>query len=88
MEKEMTLRKGELYGEQSADYFHFICGECGLSVDSVTLEDFDGVGFKFTARCNRCNREWKEMKVEADWGEKVKGAVQKRYDERREQRGY
>ena len=74
---------GFLLGQQSADYFNFICGDCGRGVRRIKVDDVDAVGFWVTAKCKECKeckKEWK-LKVSADWGEALSPHIKRRFNE-------
>ena len=81
--KMPEIRKGSglLLGQQSADYFNFVCGDCGRHLSWITVDDIDAVGFKFTAKCEECKREWRRMKVSALWGEAMSPHIKARFQE-------
>lgn len=84
--KMPEIRKGSgfLLGRQSADYFDFVCGDCGRHIGRITVDDVDAGGFKFTAKCEECKREWGGMKVSARWGEAMSPHITARYHEKSE----
>lgn len=74
--------KGFLLGKQSADYFDFVCGNCGGHLGNITVEDVDTVGFRFTAKCGECKREWKKLKISALWGKPLEPHITARIREK------
>ena len=81
-EKMPEIRKGSglLLGCQSADYFDFVCGDCGGHLTRITVDDVDAVGFWFTTKCEECKREWK-LKVSARWGKAMSPHIRERWNE-------
>lgn len=77
---EIGKDSGFLLGQQSADYFNFICGDCGQKIIRVTIADVDSVGFWLEAKCKECKKEWR-LKVTARWGESMKPHIKRRFNE-------
>jgi len=55
---------GWLLGEQSGDYFRFICGKCGTETEEVIFEP-ETVGFMVTTHCPSCGEKYYKLKVSA-----------------------
>lgn len=71
-----------LLGRQSTDYFNFVCGDCGKKITRIMVEDVDGVGFRFTAKCSEeCEKEWTELKISAVWGKPMEPHITGRFHE-------
>jgi len=79
---EIGSGSGFLLGQQSADYFNFLCGDCGKKITSIMVDDVDAaVGFVFTAKCEECKKEWRRLKIDALWGESMKPYIEARVKE-------
>lgn len=78
---EIGSGTGFLLGQQQADYFNFVCGDCGLHPLDVTVEDVDAVGFRFSAKCQGCGKTWKGLKISADWGKPMEPHIEPRFHE-------
>lgn len=78
---EIRSGSGFLLGQQSADYFNFVCGDCGQHPLGVTVEDVDAVGFRFSAKCQECGKVWKGLKISALWGKPIKPHIKARFHE-------
>lgn len=79
---EIGSGSGFLLGQQSADYFNFVCGDCGKKITRIMVNDVDAVGFRFTAKCSEeCGKEWKGLKISAAWGKPMEPHITARFHE-------
>jgi len=78
---EKKVGDGFLLGEQSTDYFDFVCGYCGRHITRITVDDVDAVGFWFSAKCQECGKGV-TLKITARWGKALSPHIRKRWREK------